>query len=125
MHVSDLNGKKSIGSSGFSRCKVESYDFKFIVIAYLRYILEKSLAFFRYDLDVRKVLSVFAWAVPEDIDESSAVFLSQVLYVDAVRSVDSDTFALGNISDDRISRYRIAAGRAPDEKIVCSLDDDA
>ena len=48
-----------------------------------------------------------------------------VLYVDAVRSVDSDTFALGNISDDRISRYGIAAGRAPDEKIVCSLDDDA
>ena len=35
VHVGDLDGQQSVGGSGFSRCEVETYYFKIVVVANL------------------------------------------------------------------------------------------
>ena len=125
MHVSDLNSDKCIGGSRLSRGKVETDYFDIVVVADLGYIFEYALALFRYDLKIDVVFAVAVRSIPVDIDESLPVLFSEIADVRTVNSVDCYSLALGNVSDDRISRYRIAAGSSSYKKIVRSLDDNA
>lgn len=125
MHVSDLNSYKRIGGSRLTRGKVETDYFDIIVVADLGYIFEYALPLFRYDLKVNVVFTVAVRSIPVYVDESLPVLFPEIADVRTVNSVDCYALALGNVSYDRISRYRVAACRSSDEKIVSSLDNDS
>ena len=125
MHVSDLNSNKCICGSRLSRCKVETDYFDIVVVADLGYIFENALALFRYDLKIDVVFAVAVRSIPVDIDESLPVLFSEIADVRTVYSVYCHALTLGNASYDRIPRYRVAASRSSDEKIVSAFDDDS